>query len=161
MGLNRTLMDTWFVSMIMKHDPYGTFQIIKDKDELTERYDRGRREGSLSFDRKLVRDIRQQSFRNSYRKEHYEYSNRDEIINGYGGLKEQIETMEERLYDYECDVIDGDIEPCNDTEQDYLENIDELKIMISIIENDWMKSSKYLGLFNKFVEISEESEVEY
>ena len=93
MGLykeNRTFMDTWFVSMIMKHDPYGTYQIIKDNDELTERYERGRREGSVSYDKKLVRDIRQQSFRNSYRKENYEFPNGDEIINGYSGLKDKI-----------------------------------------------------------------------
>jgi len=156
-GENRTNMDTWFVSMIMKHEPYRTYQIIKDNDELTERYERSRRE-FLCYDEKLklVSDIRQQSFRNSYRKENYEYPNGDEIINGYDGLKEQIEIMEDRLHDYEEEVMEGEREPCYDTEEDYLENIDELKIMISFIRNDWMKSRKYLGLFNEYVEISDE-----
>ena len=150
-------MDTWFVSMIMKHEPYRTYQIIKDNDELTERYERSRRE-FLCYDEKLklVSDIRQQSFRNSYRKENYEYPNGDEIINGYDGLKEQIEIMEDRLHDYEEEVMEGEREPCYDTEEDYLENIDELKIMISFIRNDWMKSRKYRGLFNEYVEISDE-----
>ena len=156
---NRTNMDTWFVKMLMKHDPYTISKIIEDNDELTERFQKLRREGLHLYDKKLVRDIRQQSFRNSYRKENCEYPNGDEMINGYDGLKEQIESMEDKLHNYEEDVMDGYREPCYDTEEDYLENIDELKIMISFIRNDWMNSSKYLGLFNEYVEISDESEM--
>jgi hypothetical protein len=156
MGLyteNEIYTDYWFVSMIMKHKPYETIKIINGDDELLERYERSRGYEFDMNDRKLVRDIRQKSFRNSYRKEIFDYPNGDEVVNG---LKEEIEDLEDRLHQYREDVYEGDYEYSYDTEQDYLEQIDELKIMILIIKGEWMESSKYLGLLNEYEDRDDE-----
>ena len=80
----------------------------------------------------------------------------DRVLMQVNTLKEEIEDLEDRLHQYREDVYEGDYEYSYDTEQDYLEQIDELKIMILIIKGEWMESSKYLGLLNEYEDRDDE-----
>jgi uncharacterized protein (DUF488 family) len=137
---NYILNDFWLIKMLMRHSPYTIYSFIKDDDELLERFD-GSRESPFFLcnskdEKKLIFDIRRKSFT-------YRENNTDEIIKS---LKEKLETEEERLENFNYDVIDGIIEGSHRKRQDYLVDIDEINLMILILENCWMKSERYLGL---------------